>query len=120
MPKDSFRGVLFPALLVSPLPSKLPGGTSCAECDKPQALWFLQALPGMALICSWCVLYTVPWEGKDAEDIRWFIAVVEATQDRVFEKDIEGRLLCCSDADRLVTSLVLTSKVLVTAGKVIR
>ena len=81
------------------------------ECDKPQSVWFLQAVQGVAPICSWCALYKVPWQDKSQDDIAAYIAAVEATQGREFEKDEQGRLLQCKDADRLVASLVLSCKV---------
>jgi hypothetical protein len=111
MPQDSFRGLPFPAMLLAPLPKELPEGTRCSECDRPQSKWFLQPLPGIAPICSLCVLYKVPWEGKQEADIEAYIAAVEANVGE-FEKDSEGRLMHCRDADRLIFSLVLTGKVM--------
>lgn len=117
MPQDSFRGLNFPPLLLAPLPKELPGGTRCSECDKPQARWFLQPLPGVAPICSLCVLYKVPWDDKDPAEIEEFIKVVEANKNEMFDRDSAGRLLRCSDADGLVLSLVLTNKVMHMAAR---
>lgn len=116
MPQDSFRGLPFPSMLLAPLPKELPGGTRCSECDKPQAKWFLQPLPGVAPICSLCVLYVVPWEGKTREDVDAYIEAVEANVGK-FERDSDGKLMRCQDADRLIFSLVLTGKVLHMAKK---
>jgi len=57
----------------------------------------------------------VPWEGKDEVDC--FICAVEKANSCEFPKDSQGRLLHCRDADRLVFSLVLTSKIVNMAGK---
>lgn len=111
MQRDSFRGLDFPSSLLSPIPKHLPGGTCCAECDKPQAQWFLQPLRGLAPICSLCVLYLVPWEGKSLTDVETYIEAVEAEMDQVFVRDSRGRLCRCSDADRLVSALVLAGRV---------
>lgn len=117
MSSGSFRGLPFPPMLLAPLPKQLPEGTNCSECDKPQSRWFLQPLPGVAPICSLCVLYEVPWDGKDPNDVDAFIRAVEEAQDGEFERDERGRLASCRDADRLVASLVLTTKVIGMAGK---
>jgi len=117
MPQDSsdFHGLAFPPLLIAPLPKRLPGGTTCSGCDRPQANWFLQAAQGLAPICSLCVLYEVPWQGKDEADVARYIEAVEAARSKGFPKDPKGRLLRCADADRLVASLVMTSKVMLYA-----
>ena len=109
MQSGSFRGVEFPSMLLSPLPKGVKG-VNCIECDRSRAVWDLQAIPGLAPVCSLCVLYKVPWENKSEEDITWLIGLVEASAG-VFDKDELGRLIRCEDADRIVSSLVMTSKV---------
>lgn len=117
MSQGSFSGLTFPPMLLAPLPKRLPAGTNCSECDKPQSVWFLMPLPGVAPICSLCVLYEVPWDGKSAEDIEAYIRAVEQAKGEEFRRDDRGRLASCEDADRLVASLVLTNKVLDLTGK---
>jgi len=111
MSSASFRGLNFPPFLLAPLPKELPEGLRCSQCDRPQSKWFLQPLPGVAPICSLCVLYVVPWEGKRPEDVEAFSRAVEGEVGHSFERDAQGRILRCEDADRLVFSLVLTGKV---------
>lgn len=103
-------------MLLLPLPSKALG-SSCTDCDKPQANWALQPVAGIAPICSLCVLYKVPWLGKNAEDIAQYVAEVERASGQTFQKTPDGRILRCEDADRLVASLVLTGKVVAMARR---
>lgn len=115
MQSDSFRGVEFPSMLLSPLPKKVMGA-NCVECDRPQADWDLQAVPGLAPVCSLCVLYKVPWLNKSEEDIACLVELVEASVGP-FEKDEQGRLIRSEDADRIVSALVMTSKVVVLTSR---
>jgi hypothetical protein len=96
-------------MLLSPLPKRVMG-SNCVECDRQKANWHLQAVHGLAPVCSLCVIYKVPWLNKSEEDIAHLVELVEASVGQ-FEKDSLGRLLSCEDADRIVSSLVLTSKV---------
>jgi len=112
----SFRGVEFPSMLLFPLP-KQGLDANCVECDRPQAKWNLQAVPGLAPVCSLCVLYKVPWLNKDAGDIAQLIELVEDAVGVRFEKDSLGCLLCCEDADRIVSSMVMTAKVTATVAR---
>jgi hypothetical protein len=97
-------------MLLSPLP-KQGLDANCVECDRPQAKWNLQAMQGLAPICSLCVLYKVPWLNKNADDIVQLIELVEGAASVAFEKDSLGCLLRCEDADRIVSSMVMTAKV---------
>lgn len=110
MQSGSFRGVEFPGMLLTPLP-KQGMDVNCVECDRPQSKWNLQAVPGLAPVCSLCVLYKVPWLNKNAEDIATLIELVEGAAQTVFEKDSRGCLLRCEDADRIVSSMVMTAKI---------
>jgi len=107
---------LIPLFLLAPLPKQLPGGTCCSGCDKPQANWFLRPVDGLAPVCSTCVIYELPWDGKDPERLDAFMREVEVELGRKFDRDTAGRLLHCTDSDRIVAALVLASKVSTMAG----
>jgi hypothetical protein len=99
-----------------PLPQALCG-MSCSHCDKRQSVWehWRPEAPSNAKkgdpMCSLCWLYESAW-GKDRrEDIDGMIRAVEMHTGEMFRKTDDGRLWSCRDADRILGSIAVTSRI---------
>lgn len=113
------KPLLLDPKVLRPLPGAL-WDLSCEECDKRQARWELTQ-PDLILsianprkgvpICSLCWLYETDWGKERREDIDRMIVDVEAEVGREFKRAEDGRLLDCQDANRIVASVAVTSRV---------
>lgn len=79
----------------------------CAVCGVNDSKWQLQ---GDVQICSLCTLYCTRWGEINKKKLETFIGKVEDSLGSVFEKR-EGRLANFSDADRIVSAIVLENMV---------
>lgn len=99
-----------------PLPQSL-WGHSCAWCDKAQSVWELfeaekeRARRKGKPLCSLCWLYESTWGREYRESLNELIRAVEAATDDTFQKTGDGRLWACRDADRLLGSIAVTSRI---------
>lgn len=96
------KPVVFPPDLVRVLPRDLHGAC-CCTCDKPQARWALARSPRFAPVCGPCILYELPWEGKDPEDLARFAGVLGLLP-------AGGGRVCSAGADRIVGGLLMAAK----------
>jgi len=105
--------VISPEIL-RPLPQVL-WDVSCSICDKRQARWehcksgVRKGIP----VCSLCWLYESEWGSSRRSGVYGIVCDVEEMSGGVFEKFENGRLMRCSDADRILSSIVVTSRILV-------
>ena len=115
-----------PLLLDSKTLRPLPGALwdiSCERCDKRQARWelFGPAVGSVRKgepICSMCWLYESDWGKPRREDIDAFIADVEDETKRPFKRLEDGRLWSCSDANRILSAIAVTSRLFAVRGMV--
>jgi hypothetical protein len=87
------------------------------SCDKVQARWALRdAVPEegedeIYALCSLCFLYESNWGLNRQEEIEVLIKDVENRQDRAFIRTKNGRLLAPKDADQVLGSIALVSRI---------
>lgn len=87
------------------------------QCDKPQARWTLNdpsspspvEIDSVLPICSLCFLYLSGWGKKNAEGISSLVDRVEAKRAIPFERK-DGVLVHCKDADQILQSIALVSR----------
>lgn len=111
---DKIVPVIIDTRLLRPLPKAL-FKSACSNCDKLQAMWEMgppdAEAEDRAIVCGLCFLYETEWGKKRNDEI---VALAEAVGKEVkgdgFLVDIRGHLLGCADADRLVASIALTSR----------
>jgi hypothetical protein len=106
--------------LLRPLPKALQG-IACAACDKRQAVWeHTQDVRDRRgeFVCSLCWLYHSAWTPGTEEELAKLIAAVEEQMKTTFEKNARGELLSCKDGDRILGSIVMTSRLSIVRGKV--
>lgn len=102
--------VSFDSHLVVPLPKDLLG-SRCSECDKAQAVWRLTRSPlELPFVCSHCLLYKSRWGEDNLTPITELIQAVEGALGTSFERDSDLKLVHCSDADRIMFSIVATNR----------
>jgi len=101
--------VRFDSGLVTPLPKALIG-SSCQECDKPQANWkLMRSQSETPFICSVCLLYESHWGQDNAEDIGILVENVGASMGAPLAVELDGRLVP-HEADRIMFSIVASNK----------
>lgn len=99
------------------LPNELQG-SACALCDKRQAVWEMVA-PGVdaqMIVCSFCYLYH-PSNAEMFSRLPQFIEELEKVKSRVFPKNPDGRLTEISDANGILSALVMTSRIFQMRGR---
>lgn len=100
-----------------PLPESL-WNVACDKCDKRQARWefFPSDEPENDkgfMICALCWLYESEWGQNRREDIDEMIREVEKRAGQIFQRAKGNRLWSCKDADRILSSIALTSRMFV-------
>ena len=106
------KPVLVPPSGIRPLPLDVRG-VACTRCERPQSLWELT--PGgesnAEFICSACWLRERCQDPSEREHVFAIISAVEKKLEAEMPRDTDGIPLNIEDADRLVASFVLTSRV---------
>ena len=69
------------------------------------------------MICALCWLYESVWGKKRREDLDEMIKDVEVAIDENFQRGDDDRLWACKDADRILGSIALTSRMFIMRGK---
>jgi hypothetical protein len=108
--------------VMRPLPGAL-WDISCDMCDKRQARWELATPELLSVrkgtpVCSLCWLYESEWGKPRRDDIDHMIADVETEVGREFKRTEDGRLWSCADANRILSSIALTSRLFNVRGMV--
>lgn len=117
--ESALKPLYIPAHEVRPLAAAMRG-MACCDCGKRQSVWEKTVEVGQEKghpICSLCFLYKSPWAKDKQPDLALFIAVVEQTSDVWFEKTDDNKLAVCKDADRIMASIVLTTRLFTTRSK---
>lgn len=117
--ETALKPLYIPAHEVRPLASAMRG-MACCDCGKRQSVWEKTSTVGQEKglpICSLCFLYNSPWAKKKQSDLALFIVVVEQTANVFFEKTDDNKLANCKDADRIMSSIVLTTRLFHTRSK---
>lgn len=111
---SSLRPVILDPRVLRPLPQAL-WGHACSKCDKTQSVWELFAGDPSRRkgepICSLCWLYESEWGQERRSDIDAMIRAVEVQAETIFRKRLDGRLWSCQDADRLMGSIAVVSRI---------
>jgi hypothetical protein len=119
------KPLVIPPDRLRPLPENM-WGTSCDKCDKRQANWeyWSPKLPPTErrgyLVCSLCWLYRSDWGREHSADIAQYIALVEQSARVTFQRTANNQLLMCNDADRILGAIVLTSRMFVYRGRLMK
>lgn len=95
-----------------PLPKSL-WDSACHHCDKRQSRWEMGPPYGgeTYTVCSLCFLYESKWGEKRLDQISVLVQEVEAETGEKMLKAADGQsLLSCGDADRILSSIALTSR----------
>lgn len=103
---------------VKPLPQALQGAY-CAECDKPMSKWEYTKIPKNQMMCSACMLYKTEWGKSYTEQIKRLVKNVEVEIGAIFSKR-NGKLYEMEDTDRIMSAIVLASRVNITRDIVTR
>lgn len=112
------KPVQCPPEFLRPLPKSMQG-VACATCDRSQARWEVRAPKQEPILsCSTCFLYDSFWGRPLRKDIDALIVEVEASLGRMFERDPSARLVKCEDADRILGSIALSSRLFKTHDRV--
>lgn len=113
------KPIYIPAHEVRPLASALRG-IACCDCGKRQSVWEKTSTVGEdkgVPICSLCFLYRSPWAHNKQSMLEEFIIAVEDAAGTFFSKTEDNKLEDCKDADRIMSSLVLTTRLFHTRSK---
>jgi hypothetical protein len=103
-------------LFLRPLPETMRD-MACSKCDKRQSQWEFVPSDAPAKsrggfpICSLCWLYESDWGVAREEDIAAMIRSVEQSTNKVLQRAKGGRLWSCKDADAILSSVVVTSRI---------
>lgn len=95
-------------------------GMACCDCGKRQAVWEKTVEVGQEKghpICSLCFLYKSPWAKENQSSLEAFVAAVEESASTFFAKTDDNKLEVCKDADRIMSSIVLTTRLFHTRSK---
>jgi len=104
------KPILIDPRFLRPLPKPMLN-TACAKCDKRQAVWELGGLhEDRHAICSLCFMYESNWGRNRTAQLLELVTAVEAEAGEEFSKDDEGRLTNPQDANRIMASIALTSR----------
>lgn len=98
--------------MLRPLPQSLYDST-CSNCDKRQSRWEMgpQGSDNVAFVCSLCFLYESKWGEARRDQIDILVDEVEAEAGEKYLRGADGtQLMSCKDADRMVASIALTSR----------
>ena len=117
--ETALKPLYIPAHEVRPLASALRG-MACCDCGKRQSVWEKTSTVGDEKgvpICSLCFLYRSPWANGKQADLALFIVVVEETASVLFAKTTDNKMEDCKDADRIMSSIVLTTRLFHTRSK---
>jgi len=111
--RRSHQPLIIDPKVVRPLPPAL-WGHACSWCDKMQSVWEVfedGAQKKGQPVCSLCWLYQSDWGRARRTDVDKMLRAVELTSREIFRRDDAGRLWSCSDADRILASIAVTSRV---------
>lgn len=98
--------VLTSLLFLRPLAHNL-WFSNCIVCDKPQARWEVRSGSAPAFLCGLCVLHETKW-GKENQSLLNSVAgQIELHGNRKFERNPEGNLIHCKEADDLMGVVML-------------
>jgi hypothetical protein len=97
-----------------PLPQAM-WDTACSKCDKRQSRWDFVPTDnpppsGGFPLCTLCWLYESEWGKERREQIDAMIRDVEKTSGKIFQRAKGNRLWACKDADPILGSIVMTSR----------
>ena len=95
-----------------PLPKSL-WDSNCHNCDKRQSRWEMGPPYGgeTYTVCSICFLYDSKWGEKREDQIHVLVEECEAESGEKMLRDSDGKtLLSCKDADAILSSIALTSR----------
>lgn len=110
-----------PAHRIRPL-APVMRGIACSLCNRRQSLWECTQTvqdQGGTPLCSLCFLYHSPWaEEQETGNLDAFIAAVEAHMGKLFVRADDSSLEDCGDADRILSSLVTTTRMFDLRAKV--
>lgn len=108
------KAIFLDPKLLRPLPQSL-WGHACSRCDKTQSVWELFDLDSSKRkgepMCSLCWLYESEWGKERRGDIDDMVRAVEIQANGVFKKTDDGRLWSCQEADRILGSIAVTSRI---------
>lgn len=94
-----------------PLP-KVMWGLDCFSCKKAQARWgHTEGMSELVPFCALCFLYDSVWGRDHVREITALVNDVETRIGRPFPKLASGRLAFATDADRILSSVVIVSKI---------
>jgi hypothetical protein len=103
---------------IMPLPEAM-WGSNCSVCDRRQSRWEhvldTSRRSGVRPICSLCWLYGSKWAEDNEEQLRVFVRAVHAARGGRLELDEKGRMTSIEQADRVMGSLVFTSRLFISA-----
>ncbi len=91
-------------------PLKATSQVTCFQCSKNIPMWSVAIKEDFVTdevnMCALCLLYKVPWGVDHTKDIQDFVNEVEKVADKIFEKDLLGRLIHVNDADRMIGGII--------------
>lgn len=117
--EPALKPLYIPAHEVRPLTAAMRG-VACCDCGKRQSVWEKTSTVGDEKgvpICSLCFLHKSPWANGKQSDLEAFVAAVEESANTFFAKTPDNRLEDCVDADRIMSSIVLTTRLFHTRSK---
>jgi hypothetical protein len=98
--------------MLRPLPQPMYDAP-CSNCDKRQSRWEmgLAGSSNLSFVCSLCFLYESKWGEARRDQIDILVREVEIERGEKFLRGADGtQLLSCPDADRILASIALTSR----------
>lgn len=108
---------LFVTTNMRPLPESLRG-MDCSCCKKPRALWALYSEDELEPWCGQCFLYESEWAAECKWKLRAFLSAVAERRGAPFV--LENDRLSPADADGVLGSLLMSTRVFNLRGKLIR
>lgn len=116
-----------PGWYLRPLPKEM-WGIGCSMCRKTQSNWEVGRRPlnpeddiEVEPVCSLCFLYeSWPNEENLEEDLVNLIEQVELQIGEKFDKDPKGRLAVAEDGNRILFSMVMTTRFVQMEGAAVR
>ena len=106
------KPLLVDTRMLRPLPKTL-FQSPCSNCDKRQAMWEMgpERSDECVFVCSLCFLYESRWGESRREQIDILVDEVQVEAGEKFLRATDGKqLLSCKDADRILGSIALTSR----------
>ena len=97
---------------IRPLPKAMQG-IGCAVCNRVQSVWertHVRTQQSGDPVCSLCWMYETGWGKDNKEALSEFVSEVEDSLSALFKKTEDAKLERCEDADRIMSALVLTTR----------